>query len=182
MDKFIVVHDPTHQIPPGLIISSADKNRYREVAVLPVDEKMFALSPIGGFAKREFGTGVPLAGMPRAVAPVSIYASRACKRINWIARVESIEGMGGAKHVTGGLNIATDTRQLGVLTCSIDDTGAMRRPQDSPPNDPGERGVWGWTVSGTAGLYVTQDGIIGLAVYGAMPGARLVWAAVSLTT
>lgn len=172
MDQFIVINDPEHKIPPGLIITATDKNKYGNVAVLPYDPKLIALNAVGGFAKRDFGIGVALAGMPRAVAPLTVYATRECSRLFWIARVVPIES---PESVTGVLNIALDTSQRGVMSCSLGDTGAAKRPQDKPLDRAG-----GWTIDGTADVHMTQDGLYGLAVYGAMPGARLVWAAVSV--
>jgi hypothetical protein len=170
----IVVFDHLGIVAPGDVITDIDRNRIESAVTLPFDPKLQQLNAVGGYAKREFGAGIPMSGgRPRALAGFTFYATRDCKKLEWVARV--VPNAPG-KEITGVINFAIDTTQHGAHSFSLSDTGAAQRPQDSPLDRWG-----GWTVRGRAAAHFNQDGFFGAAVYGAVFGCRLLWAAVAIT-
>ncbi len=176
-DHHIVVSDPSNEYHAGSIIDISRARQLfatRAVISLPVQPELFKMSGVGGYMKREWGAGFPLdAIVPRMFCPLTMYCSKEFSHLHWAARLVASET--GRKH-QGTLRLTADSSQASPLYQSLTEGGP---PVDcSKLGTPDARG--GWVVRGTAELQVQQPGHYAFAIYGAAPGLRVAWAAISL--
>ncbi len=177
----IVIEDPADEFWEGAVVvpSQANVVESRGGVVLPCDPRLFRLSGIGGFHRRAWGSGVPLGtSIPKMHCPMTIYVAAELHSLHWAARLVPDFDRRVEPPYTGQLRIAADTGQPYAISGgvgSIDDG----RQHLARLGEPDERG--GWTIRGRGSLQASNDGFVGIALYGMAMGLRVVWSAVSLT-
>lgn len=179
-DHFIVVDDPTGEFWSGSLVDS-NRNRILEargVATLPVLPQLAKLSGVGGYAKREWGAGFPLDfAIPKMCCPLTMFCTRDYHNVTWVARLSREPETPPRTVFDGTIRMSADSGQASPFNIGLttdEKPHAMRELGKSDNKN-------GWTIKGRARIQVPQDGHYGFALYGAAPGLRVVWAAVSLS-
>lgn len=176
----IVVWDPKNEYWEGSLVEEqrARQLEARGVVSLPVAAEMFKHSGVGAFHKRSWGSGYPLDSMvPRMNAPLTLYVNGNYHHIYWAARLVRDTRV-GIEQFAGSLRLTIDSGQPSALAGGFagDETTNV---------DIGRLGAEdehdGWTIRGSARLYATGEGYVGMALYGMGVGLRIAWAAVSLS-
>lgn len=181
----IVVWDPDGEYWPGALVNpptltpggmmvdpgSTAGLVKRGVVMLPVEPKLFRLSGVGGYAKREWGSGWPLpTGVSKNFAPLTLYCTSDYEYIHWCVRLM------GEGATDGALRIASDASQPNPLRAGLtyDTASHVDLRQLGPVDKHG-----GWTVGGSARAKLPCDGTYGFSLYGVGNGLRVVFAAMS---
>lgn len=180
-NSWVVVQDPDGKFWPGAIVDAARANqlRPRGVTLLPVVPALFKLSGVGGYAKREWGSGWPMdETVPRMHSPLTMYCTTELTNFHWAARLVAAPEHGPGAKFQGTLRFAADPGQ--PLAMKVGLTPDPARPSIDvcklgPPDVHN-----GWTIGGTATARVPGDGHYGFAIFGTAPGLRIAWAAISL--
>ncbi len=181
--QWIVVSDPTNDYLPGSLI---DENKVRQlnsrgVTCLPVQTQLFKMSGVGGYAKREYGSGWPLDNLtPRMNCPLTMYCIRDFTAVHWAARItateELLEKIRGGMKLQGQFRLSSDSGQATPLHIGLS--------SDQKPIDVNALGMpdanGGWNIGGQSKMEVALAGHYGFALYGAAPGLRVLWVAISL--
>lgn len=176
--SWLVVEDLAGQYWPGAVVDVLKANtlRTRGVSMLPVAPRMFRLSGVGGYAKREWGAGWPMdEHVPRLHAPITVYCKEDLGNLHWLARLAPAGG--APKQLDGSLILVSDAQQPNPLRLGITPDEREPRVEGRALGKLDDRG--GWIVGGKARCRVPQDGHYGLGLHGAIAGLRVVWLAVS---
>jgi hypothetical protein len=189
--QHVVIWDPSGDYWEGALVDAVDVApalRARRVATLPVGVELIARSALGGWSKRSWGSGWPLSTTaPRMCCPLALYVTRAIPgvpsacRLNYCARLvpessEVLEHVRAGGRIAGTIRLAADSGQPGAHAGGLgasDDTAVDAAALPRPDED------GGWTVYGGARIDSPVDGIFACGLYGAAPGLRVAWAAVS---
>jgi hypothetical protein len=172
--KKIVVWDPNGKIPEGAIIEGPKKINAIEVAggvVLPYAPDLAANNAVAGYFRRGWGNGVHFDNMVgQRGCPMMIYAMPGYPVFHWVIRVEPIDG---AKE-TRGIFRCTSSGQVATLS------GGMGTRGDPVEVGDLERDVHGgWIIRGKNTLNCTLEGYLGVSIYAAAVGARVMWSAIA---
>lgn len=193
-EKHVVVWDPSGEYWDGALVDpgTAEVLRTRKVATLPVEPGYIAMSAVGGWFKRSWGSGWPLGTTgPKMTCPLTLFvpsmdpspAARSPKILNFCARLVPSDAQvlaavreAGRLDVSGTIRLAPDSSQPWTHT------GGIGARQDTV-TELGQLGALddydGWTVYGKATITSPKDGFLGLGLYGSGPGLAIAWAAVS---
>lgn len=183
--QWIVVEDTTGDWWPGALIDTtrARQLEARGVVVLPVVPDLFRQSGVGGFHFRPWGSGWSLeSGVPRMTAPLTMFGVPEMTMLHWKARLvpepaflERIER--DEKNVFEGfLKISIDTSQVLVEKLGLVDREAV----DARTFDKRTLRQGGVIVGGVVPVRIPGPAHYGIALYGAIRGMRVAWAAASL--
>lgn len=189
IEEQVVVWDPEGEYWPGALLKAPDLNQAgqvvtgagladalaaRGVVLLPVVPKLFRLSGVGGYAKREWGAGWPMSiGVPRNISPLTMYCTTDYGELHWVAR---LMGEGSCE---GSLKLVSDASQPNPLRAGLTYDGVMSQVDLRNLGPADKHG--GWVVGGRARVKFASDGHYGFGLYGAASSLRVVWAAVSLS-
>lgn len=179
--KHIIVWDPRKKAWPGSLLTDNHARALEQQGVvsLPCDPRMFMVCGAGGFAKREWGAGWPLdSGSSRFHAPLTIFATPEHRRLYWAARLMPDSTEDWQKKLSGKIQFATQVQQGTQVVANWS--------PDSPPTPPIESlgppdAAGGWTLRGAGYVRVQHATMYGFAFYGVAAGARLIWAAASVS-
>jgi hypothetical protein len=176
----IVVEDLTGDFWEGAIVDAAQAAILAShgVTLLPVDPTLFHLSAVGGYFKRAWGAGWPLPSHPGLVCPMLMFVTQRHQMIRWAARLVRNVDAEKTDRFTGQIRITPDTTQ--ALAQRPGFAADEREPAFDLSMLGAERPEGGWIVRGSARVFSPNDGYLGLGLYGAGPGLRVAWAAVSL--
>ena len=180
-DHYIVVEDPAAEYWDGSIVDSRRANilSTRGVVLLPVVPALMRLSGVGGYYKRAWGAGWPLASSPPKMhAPMTIYVVPEYRTVSWAARIMGEDD--NRESYQGQIRLAADGSQPHASnTAGV--SGAHNTPVDFGKLGPRDE-YSGWVIRGEAQILTAgAGGHFGLALYGEGAGLRVVWAAASLT-
>jgi hypothetical protein len=182
----VVVLDPRNEYWEGALVDveTAGALRARRVVTLPIEPELVRRSAIGGYFRRSWGSGWPIGTkVPKMHCPMVLFVAKGdgLRNLHWAARLvpESPEiarlvGEGG--HLTGTLQLTGDSGQPAASSGGfLPGPGASVNAALIGPLD--EDG--GWTVYGTGLIEAPVDEIFSCALYGAVAGMRVAWAAIS---
>jgi hypothetical protein len=179
----IVVWDPEAKYWEGSLVNAqtATQVRGRGGVALPVDASLFALSGVGGYARRAWGAGWPCeATTPRMFCPLTVYLTPEHRRLIWAARVVPDEAHAAKARETGidgqALMMTSFLARGNTYQASVTPRVAARPMRELGPVD--ERG--GWTIGGEVAIHPSIEGNHAFALYGAVRGARVVWVALTV--
>ena len=182
---WIVVEDVTGDWWTGAVVDAvrAKQLEARGVALLPVVPDLFRTSGVGGFHYRPWGSGISLAtSVPRMAAPLTLYGVQELTMLHWKARLvpdaellKRVEA-GETGVFDGQLKIASDSSQALVDKMGLVDSA----PVEARTLDKRHLSNGGFVVGGQAPARVPGPAHYGVALYGAMRGMRVAWAAASL--
>lgn len=185
----VVIWDPNGEYWEGGLVESSisDALRSRGVATLPTEAGLVSRSAIGGWAKRAWGSGYPIStSTPRMACPVILHVAKvdqtggvSFRRLSAVARlvpdtVEDAAHVRDGGKLSGHLRLAGDTSQVGTYAAGLFEPRVIDARELGPLDVNG-----GWTVYSESGINVGVDGYVAVGLYGAIPGARVAWAAVS---
>ncbi len=179
--NWVVVQDPEGKFWPGAVVDAARANqlRPRGVALLPVVPALFKLSGVGGYAKREWGSGWPMDEItPRIHSPLTMYCVGEHTKFHWLARLVADPKFGAGATFDGYLRLSADPSQPNPLKVGLTPDASRPSINVRELGHPDARN--GWTIGGHASAKVPQDGHYGFGFYGSAPGLRIAWAAISL--
>jgi hypothetical protein len=183
-NNFIVVEDRTGDYWEGSLVDAARANQLaaRGVALLPVIPDLFRLSGVGGYHRRAWGAGWSLdRNVPRIAAPLTMFCAQEYERIHWCARLipdpaflERLE-QEEPSLLNGFLHIAADPGQVNPHKITLTSPGSINiRSLDKSKLVDG-----GFNVGGTARIRAPADAHYGFGLFGAAPGLRVAWSAIS---
>lgn len=176
----VVVEDPKGEYWEGAIVDSTTAGvlSARGVVVLPVAAELFHVSAVGGYFKRAWGAGWPLPKHPGLSCPMLLFVTQRQTAVHWVARlVRDVESDERA-NFNGLVRLTPDSTQ--ALAQRPGFVADDREPAFDLSTLGPEREDGGWLIRGRAKVFAPSDGYMGLALYGAGPGLRVAWAAVSL--
>ncbi len=179
MTQKIVVWDPAGEFWDGALV---DEQRGKQLEVrgavlLPVVMRLLGIGGIGGFQKRSWGSGWPLASpAPATYCPMTIYGARELRALYWAARLVPASPEGPHEYA-GQLRLSADGSQPHSMPTGYSPTVGAVASNLSQLGEPDEHG--GWTLRGNGAMSPTSDGYYGFTLYGYGPGLRVAWAAVS---
>lgn len=179
---WIVVDDPEREYAEGHLVNSAASHQLasRGACVLPVSPALMKRGGIAGYMRRGFGAGLYLTEQPKLLPALAVFSTKGAHVLHWRARLlptpETKTRLLAGQAVDGSVRVLADSSQgghvAGVVTSTSGVQGRALGPLDA-------RG--GWTVGGEAPTHFAIEGFYGLALYGAMAGIRVAWAAASVT-
>lgn len=184
--NWIVVDDPQGNYKDGSLIDATRNKQLTNVGVttLPVVPDLFRKSGVGGYMKRSWGAGYPLAmDAAHLHCPISLYLDEHCGVMHWAARLVPSEELypelktDPPKQLDGFLRMNVDTGQVcnhRVGTASVASPVDMRELNMIDAQD-------GWTVGGILQITVPMGGHYGFGLYGMAPGLRVAWLAATAT-
>lgn len=180
IEHHVVVEDPSNEFWEGGIVNAQTANvlAARGVTVLPVAADLFRVSAVGGYFKRSWGAGWELPQHPAIFAPMLLFVTPQQNAIHWCARLVRDVSAGEVARFSGSLRVTPDTTQVQAQRPGF--AADEREPAFDLSQLGGERPDGGWVIRGRARCFSAGDGYMGLALYGAGPGLRVAWAAVSL--
>jgi hypothetical protein len=188
----IVVHDPEDQFWEGALIETeaAAGLRARGVVTLPIAPAIVTRSAVSGYFRRSWGSGWPLGGtVPKRICPMMLYVMRGVepasavglRTINWAARLvpenEQVKAqLEGGMKLTGTVQLVADSGQPGASSGGFGAT-----PETAVQmNKMGPMDLFdGWTIYGRGTINTPSDMLFSCALYGAVLGVKVSWAAVS---
>jgi hypothetical protein len=181
-EDWVVVDDPDGEWRDGSLVKlqGARVLFARGIVLLPVDTNLLRQSGVGGYAKRAFGSGVPLDfAQPRLSCPISVFATPLHRSLRWAIQLvagKEIEGrIERGEPFTGSISLSGDSSQRGSHHAGVRQTNPILQAADlGAPKD------GGWVVTGFADVSLAAEGVHGFAIYGNMPGVRVAWVAASL--
>ena len=179
----VVVWDPEGTYSDGSLVSpeQAMVLESRGVALLPVEPELFRRAGVSGYMRRGWGAGWPLDySAPRLVCPLTLFLVAGEKtKINWVIRLMPAQNM---------LDEKNHAKTSGTLTLTGDNTvggGALQIQPESKLFDASQLGAidefGGWTTKGRGRVMIPGDGYYAFGLYGALPGIRVAWAALTQT-
>ena len=184
--KKIVIDDPKGDYWDGSLVDEQTARiiEARGGCCLPCVPELFKRAGVGGFFKRAYGAGWPLDfPAPRMFCPLTIWVDQRYRDLHWRARLLPAEGACTPDGVLipnrlqGGLRLTADGGHTNAFQSSVSIRGNSPDAASLGPRD--KEG--GWTVGGHAIIQPSQDGFFSFSLYGAMPGLRVAWAALSLS-
>lgn len=185
MNKYqIVVDDPTREYLPGSLVLEARAMQMtpRGVTLLPVAPELFKLSGVGGYMKREWGAGFPLDfAVPRMSCPLMMLIPQDGKVLHWAVRLtpddSTKERILKGDTFQGSLRLAADSGQANPNRAAIKALSSPINFQElGMPDADG-----GWTRISKYEVEVPNTNHYSFAIYGAAPGLRVSWAAISVS-
>lgn len=184
-NKYVVVWDPEGKYWEGSLVDHAVAQlvRGRHGAAIPTDPELFAISGVGGYMRRGWGAGWPLEPtIPTSCCPLSLFLTQAHRSLHWAARIVATEEtrervMMRGLEASGSVQIMSYAGRSNMFKASVSPRKGVQHLRDLGPAD--KHG--GWTVEGDAVVHPTMEGVATFALYGAAPGCRVAWAAISVT-
>lgn len=179
MEHHVVVFDPTGEYWEGAVVGPgpAQLINQRGGVAIPADPAMFAVSGIGAFCKRAWGSGWAADhSTPRQYAPVAMYLMKEHRIVHWAAKlVPDARFADAAEGITSpaALTIAATPPRGNLLTAPITPRTQPVRLRDLGPAKDG-----GWIVRGNAFMNVAAEGAHGFSLYGGGGAFRVAWLAV----
>ena len=184
MSNFILVWDPTGELPEGTILASqaAAQKAAQGCVFLPTDTSVHMDQALGAFVKRSWGPGLPSDYLPgmKYFAPLALYGEPTHTHFSWAARIRPV----GPNDVSGAL--------VGIGgQCACNPMSGQRGGQHLAfaPNEmpvplvtlgaPDSHG--GWTLRGTANVNLAGAGFYAFALAGAVSGVRVMWMAATFS-
>lgn len=182
----IVVWDPKGDYWEGSLVDAQTASilESRGAAILPVSTQLFKRSGCGGFFKRAWGAGWPLDySAPKLVCPLSLFVTQDLRKLHWAIRLVPDPGnlaaaREGKNFTEGRFHVVGDSNQVHTHLTSVTPAGKAHDARDLGKCDEND----GWTLIGSGTIHPPYDGHYGFGIYGTMPGARVAWAALSLTS
>ena len=182
--QHIVLEDPKNEYWPGALITveRALALQSRGVVTQPVIPELFHHGALGGFFRRDWGSGWSIPATPGPCAPMAMFTVTAVEGIRWTAKLIAtqvmLEEIKQGKRPVGMLRLVADGNQAGSSG------GCLSNNEDSVVDlsklgEPDADGTW--TVHGSARVNVPTDLLIGYTLYGYAREMRVVWAAISQT-
>jgi hypothetical protein len=161
------------------------------IELLPVDLDLLSRSPIGGYFRRSYGEGLVLdSNLPKRFVGATLFLSQYCQMIYWKAEIVAMQDValrireraGNALELEGSLTLIADTAQhtpFGHVGLKAPSPFDFRQLQRQKLEVEKSMTPYTWVIGGQAPIYVPQDGIYGLALYGRAMSFRLNWFAVT---
>lgn len=182
MRQFIVVWDPSGDFWEGSVIPQEQASiiKSRGGAVLPCDTRFFRRAGVAGYMRRGWGAGWPLEHHnPMPFCPMTVFLTPQHKEVYWTARIVPAD-VGRVKEtpgiLAGTIQLSPDSNQSPQFQ-----TGMMPDSERISVRDLGAIDQYdGWTISGRARIMPTVENYFGFTLYGACPGIRVVWTAMSV--
>lgn len=182
--EWIVVEDLERKYFEGELLDTVRAKQAESwgAVVLPIDVALSKRSGVGGYYRRAFGEGLPMAGnamIPRAVGQMTLFLAQGSHKLTWKARVvpeaATLPGWIAGSTYEGSIRIIPDGSQespfrFGLGNQNAHDMRAVLTTARTPQ---------GLVISGDADVTVPQDGLYGVALYGRVAGFRLRWLAAS---
>lgn len=185
-DNGIVVWDPSGEYLEGQVVGMELKGYVESHggAVLPVNTDFFRLTGVAGYHRRAWGLGIPIETISQnKFCPLSLWIDARLRRYDWKAMLVPTDtamvkaALGGNVISQGSLRLIAEAGVVGELRASLHPEG--------PVVDGAKLGVPNsdecWLVGGGGAIDVRSDGFYGFALYGAMLGMRVAWAAVTVS-
>jgi hypothetical protein len=177
----IVVWDPKGEYWEGSLVDEARARQLslRDAVVLPTNAALHAVSGVGGYAKRAWGSGWPLDfAAPKNFCPLTLFVPAGDgTTLYWAARLMPMSP--GARPLDGSIRIAADSTQHNPYRLGLIQDGVHKASVETRElKDVDAQG--GWCVGGRVKARAPMEAHYPLSLHGAMPGARVVWVAVSL--
>lgn len=185
----VVVEDPEGQYWEGALVSAendAPLIRRRGGITLPIEQDLVAYSAVGGYFRRSWGSGWPLGtAVPRRCCPMMLYIgpvnTEMLRSIHCAVRIvpdsdQVLRECAEKGGLPGNLRLSTDTGQPGVFGGGF---GATERTCAvfTQLGKPDSQGGWNLYLAGT--VNAPANSLVGYCLYGAAPGLRVAWAAIS---
>jgi hypothetical protein len=183
--KHVVVWDPKNEYWQGSVVDPRLNEVLvaRGVVTLPCDPDIFRLSAVTGLFVRSWGAGYPVdSQQPRMHCPLLLHLLPSHHALHWAAllmpNAPEVATQVAAQSVQGTLRLAADSGQaVGLAHGLVPHGGTFTEARDlGRPN-----AVGGWVVRGTAAVRTQGEGLCSFALYGAIPGMRVAWAAITQT-
>lgn len=180
----VVVDDPAGEFWEGSLVGKevAAQVLSRGGATLPVDAGLFRLSGVGGYFRRAWGAGWPIDHMsPQRFCPMALWLPSTHRVLNWVARLapdaRALAALREGRPLDGQIQVSSEPGRSSGHKAGLSPEKLPVLGKELGPLD--ERG--GWTVGGRARIGLQADAVYEFALYGWLPGARVVWAACSAT-
>lgn len=183
----VVIEDPQDEYWEGALVDGARAHilKARGAVVLPIEPANLHKSAVGGYYRRAWGSGWPLAeSLPAMHCPIVLYAAPAyvmgAGRLNAALRLvpapELVGRVREGARLSGAIRLAAWSGQPSAHSAGF-------QPAEDTCLDVGTLGPMddrdGWTHYMGGNLHVPADGFFSCALYGAAAGLRVVWIAVS---
>lgn len=167
INPHVVLWDPRGELPEGSVFDGARVNDHqgRGVVMLPVNLQLLKTSACGGYVKRSFGQGWQYDPLRASKGPALFFFAVPQQDIHWKARLQA-----NGEQVNGALRIAPDTAQPGASVVGMHGMSAVSLADLGPPDEHG-----GWTIGGRVGFMAADACYLGLMLYGAATGVRVMW-------
>lgn len=181
MNNYVVVWDPQDRYWEGSLVSEMVANQIagRGGVALPVDPALFQVSGVGGYFRRGWGAGWPMDhGVPKMFCPMSIYMTPEHRVLHWVARLVPDEKFNVKEPIPGPstLSVMSYAARANSYSSPLSNTGAKPLRELGVVDANG-----GWTARGSATTNPGVEGAYAFALYGAAPGVRVAWGALSVT-
>lgn len=172
----IVVWDPKGTVPEGEVIQGrpnvVSAFERRGGVALPFSSQLASHNSVAGYFRRSWGSGVVFDKMiGRRDCPMMLYGMPGFPVFHWAARIMPIDG---AKETKGIFRCVTNSGQVATMSGGLGSVGQSIEISEIPIDRFG-----GWTIRGSNALNCTLEGYLGLSIYAAALGARVVWSAVT---
>lgn len=187
--RYLVLSDLEGEFWEGALVEQGpqlDALHRRGVATLPIDSSLLRGAALGCYARRAWGMGYRLRGVPQFVAPLAMLLDHTFGHLEWRARLvpeETIHsttlGRLVAPPLTGHIRLLGDSSQSPIASAPVVDA-ERNRVDFARLGELDEAG--GWNVGGQAACSLALGGgMFAFALHGFCHGGglRVVWAAVS---
>lgn len=175
MMKRVVIWDPLGEVPCGEIVTPNEARLLmsRKVATLPVED-VKPKNGASGWAKRHFGRGEVMHTHTQGYAcPLVLHIETTPPTIAWCARVQLNPRK---EKMRGRLSLNAPPSQLGCIQLGL------RSEEGAIVLEALQVDKWGGvTIEGRASFSSRLSGFLGLSLYGALEGGRVMWVAASQT-
>lgn len=176
----IVVWDPEGKYWEGSLVGEAQATviRGRGGVALPVDPELFKVSGIGGYFRRGWGAGWPCDhGVPKMFCPMTIYVTPEHRQLHWAARlIPEDDRIASGIQGPATMTIMGYPARANTHCATITPTVGLRPLRELGAVD----AHGGWNLVANAIANPAVEGNHAFALYGAAPGVRVAWAALTI--
>ena len=173
-ENHVVIHDTTGKYKAGTILSDkiARMASREKLKMLPVHPEFLSSSGVSGYSYRLWGDGVELATtIPTYHAPITLMIEPGYMKLNYIiALSQSKDQTSSISEGSLRLVVARNLRNTVNLSVSHQSSPHVRCEWEQSPV------VY---LEGQARIDASDSGFLNLAIYGSLPGACVLWVAVS---